>query len=57
MNNSAASFSYFAVVQNQMLANLGLTLTMIIVVAVLYYTKELAVFAEYFAGKDERRSR
>jgi membrane protease YdiL (CAAX protease family) len=47
MNNSAASFSYFAVVQNQMLANLGLTLTMIIVVAVLYYTKELNIFAEY----------
>ena len=51
MNNSAASFSYFAIVQNQILANLGLTLTMIIVVAVLYYKKELNIFAEYFARK------
>ncbi len=56
MNNSAASFSYFAVVQNQMLANLGLMLTMIIVVAVLYYTKELGVFAEYFARKSDHQT-
>jgi CAAX protease family protein len=54
LNNSAASFSYFAVVQNQMLANLGLTLTMIVVVAVLYYTKELAVFAKYLARQSDR---
>jgi membrane protease YdiL (CAAX protease family) len=49
MNNSAASFSYFVVVQNQALADLGLTLTMIIVVAILYYKKELDIFAAYFA--------
>ena len=48
MNNSAQSFSYFAVVQNQILANLGVVLTMIIVVAVLYFKKELDVFPKYF---------
>ena len=44
MNNSASSFSYFAVIQNQLLANIGLALTMIIVVGVLYFKKELDVF-------------
>ena len=48
MNNSASAFSYFAVIQNQLLANLGLTLTMLIVVAILYYKKELKAFKEYF---------
>lgn len=49
MNNAAASFSYFAVIQNQMFVNLGLILIMIVVVAILYYKKELDVFARYFA--------
>lgn len=48
MNNSAASLSYFAVIQNQILANIGLALTMIIVVVVLYFKKELNTFQEYF---------
>jgi membrane protease YdiL (CAAX protease family) len=48
MNNSAQSFSYFAVVQNQILANIGVVITMIIVVAVLYFKKELDVFPKYF---------
>jgi membrane protease YdiL (CAAX protease family) len=48
MNNSAASFSYFVIIQNQILANIGLALTMIIVVAVLYFRKELGVFPRYF---------
>ena len=48
MNNSVASFSYFAVVQHRILANVGLALTMIIVVAVIYFMKELDVFQEYF---------
>lgn len=48
MNNSAASFSYFAVIQNQVLANVGLALTMIIVVAILYLKKDLGIFQEYF---------
>lgn len=49
MNNSASAFSYFAVIQNQLLANLGLALTMLIVVAILYYKKELQAFNGYFA--------
>lgn len=48
LNNSAASFSYFAVIQNQVLANVGLALTMISVVAVLYFRKQLDVFPRYF---------
>lgn len=51
MNNANQSFSYLAVIQNQLLANLGLVLAMVIVVAVLYATKELDVFGKYFAGK------
>jgi membrane protease YdiL (CAAX protease family) len=50
LNNSASSLSYFAVLQNQVLANLGLALTMIIVVAVLYFRKELGIFQGYFQG-------
>lgn len=41
LNNAAASFSYFVTVQNQMLTNLGLTLTMIVVIVILYFRKEL----------------
>ena len=48
MNNSAASFSYFAVIRNQVLANVGLALTMMILVAALHFTKELDVLPEYF---------
>jgi len=55
MNNSAMSVSYLAVVQNQMLANLGTGLAMIIIVAILYYKKELDVFAQYFATKNSHR--
>jgi membrane protease YdiL (CAAX protease family) len=48
MNNSASAFSYFAVVQNQIYANIGLALTMIFVVVVLYFKKELDIFPKYF---------
>lgn len=44
LNNAAASFSYFVTVQNQMLANLGLAITMSLVIAFLYWRGELAVF-------------
>jgi len=50
MNNASQSFSYFAVIQNQLLANLGLALAMVIVVAILYYQKGFKVFLEYFAN-------
>ena len=48
MNNAAASFSYFAILQNQLLGNLGLTLTMLMVIAFLYYRKDLGVFEKHF---------
>jgi len=50
LNNSASSFSYFAVVRNQIVANIGLALTMIIVIAILYFSKELEIFPRYFHG-------
>lgn len=53
LNNAAQSFSYFAVLKNQVLANTGLTLTMILVVVVLYYTRELQVLTTYFAPRGE----
>jgi membrane protease YdiL (CAAX protease family) len=45
INNAAASLSYFVIVQDQLLANLGLTMTMVIVVAIMF-TKKLFVFDE-----------
>ncbi len=48
LNNSSASLSYFAVLQDQLLGNLGLLLTMLLVVLVLFRTKELRIFGEYF---------
>ncbi len=48
MNNSATSFSYFAIAKNQLLANAGLTLTMILIIIALYYLKEFRVFRSYF---------
>jgi hypothetical protein len=48
MNNVAASISYFAILKNQLVANIGLTLTMLIVVAILYYKKDLSIFSRYF---------
>lgn len=44
LNNSAASFSYFVTVQNQLLANIGLAITMLLVIAFLYWRGEFAVF-------------
>lgn len=49
MNNAAASLSYFAIIRDQMLVNLGLILIMMVVVAILHHKKELDVFARYFA--------
>lgn len=45
MNNAAASLSYFVVIQDQLLANLGLTLTMLIVLAIMLFNRML-VFDE-----------
>ena len=48
MNKSSSAFSYFAVVQNQLLANLGLALAMLIVATILYRRNALRTFEEYF---------
>lgn len=48
LNNSAASFLYFVVIENQILANLGLALTMVIVAVISYLAKGREVFREYF---------
>jgi len=50
MNNAAAALSYFVVIRRQVLANLGLSLTMAIVVAILYHKHRLTVFREYFSA-------
>ena len=42
MNNAAASFSYFVILQNQTLANLGLTLTILIMVSFMFTKKMFA---------------
>lgn len=49
MNNSATSLSYFVVLRDQILANLGLALTMIVVVVILYFKAELGIFGNYFS--------
>lgn len=48
MNNASMSLSYFAILHNQFLGNLGTTLVMVLVVAVLYWRKEFDVFPRYF---------
>lgn len=52
MNNSASAFSYFAVIQNQLLANIGLALTMVIVAVVLYRRNVFETFEEYFRNEE-----
>ncbi|MDH5398806.1 MAG: hypothetical protein OEX02_11705 [Cyclobacteriaceae bacterium] len=56
MNNSAAALSYYAVIKSQFIANLGLCLTMIIVVSVLIYKKKFNVFEEYFGINSDRHA-
>lgn len=52
-NNSARSFSQYAIVEDQLLANLGLTITMMIVVGILYFRKEFKIFREFFTESME----
>lgn len=59
LNNAAASLSYFVVIQDQLLANLGLTLTMLIVVSVMFAKKlfEGDEFSDiYLIVDDEKKS-
>ena len=52
MNNSASAFSYFVTIQNQLLANAGVVVTMIVVAALLIRKGALETFAEYFRSED-----
>jgi uncharacterized protein len=51
LNNAARSFAYFVVIQNQFAANLALNLTMVLVVAFLFYRKELRVIPDFLSEK------
>jgi len=53
MNNSAASFSYFAVIKSQILANVALTVTMLLVILVLYYRNGFQEFENYFRSNEK----
>jgi membrane protease YdiL (CAAX protease family) len=48
-NNGSRSFSYFVNVEDQLLANLGLSLTMLAVVVFMLFRRELDVFGKFFA--------
>jgi membrane protease YdiL (CAAX protease family) len=54
MNNAAASLSYFVIVQDQVLANLGLTLTMLVVVLIMAGRKWF-VIGELSSGAQAER--
>lgn len=47
LDNVARSFAYFVILQNQLMANIGLSITMLIVVAILYVSKQMSVFDRY----------
>jgi membrane protease YdiL (CAAX protease family) len=50
LNNGSRSLGYFAVVENQILANLALTSVMVAAVLILYMRGHLRVFREFFSG-------
>ncbi len=52
LDNVARSFAYFVIIQNQVTANVGLAITMLLVVTVLYLSKEREVFKNYFDRKE-----
>jgi membrane protease YdiL (CAAX protease family) len=52
MNNASRSFSYFVKIEDQVLANLGLAVTMAMVVGILYVAKQFTVFDSFLM--DER---
>jgi len=47
LNNSMRSFAYFAILQNQFMANIAQYLVMVLVVAFLYYRNELKTIPEF----------
>ena len=56
LNNSSASLSYLVTITDQLKANLGLSLTMVIVVLVVYLSQEWRVFKEYFSENNQEPS-
>ncbi|NTU55947.1 MAG: CPBP family intramembrane metalloprotease [Anaerolineales bacterium] len=53
MNNASRSFAYFVVVTNQFNANLAQSFAMVVVVALLFFRKELDVIPEFLSEKNE----
>jgi hypothetical protein len=49
MNHASRTFTYFVVITNQFIANLAQYLAMVVVVAWLYYKKELHIIPEYLS--------
>ena len=56
LNNASRSFAYFVVIQNQFTANLAQYLVMVIIVAYLYYRKELDSIPEFLSHTFEQGS-
>ncbi len=58
LNNAAASLSYFVVIQDQLLANFGLTLTMLVVVSVMFAKKlfERDKFSNIYLTVDDEKN-
>jgi len=52
MNNASRSFAYFVVITNQFTANIAQYLVMVIVVAVLYYRRELDTIPEFLSAEN-----
>jgi membrane protease YdiL (CAAX protease family) len=52
MNNASRSFAYFVVITNQFTANIAQYLAMVIVIAFLYYRKELKVILEFLSTEN-----
>lgn len=53
LNNAARSFSYFVLIQDQFTANMAQSLVMVLIVAFLYYRKELNAIPEFLAERVE----
>ncbi len=56
LNNSAAAFSYFVVLQNQLLADLGLALAMAILALILFRKNLLGAIADYFGSEESKKT-
>jgi membrane protease YdiL (CAAX protease family) len=55
MNNASRSFAYFVVVTNQFNANLAQSFAMVVVIALLYYRKELTIIPEFLSQQSGQK--